>query len=42
LIILDQDVQLTFAYMMNKTRGRLSADDPGTTIALTAALVAMT
>jgi CubicO group peptidase (beta-lactamase class C family) len=41
LIILDQDAQLTFAYMMDKMPGSLSADDPDTTIALTAVLVAM-
>lgn len=41
VIIMDQDARLTVAYMMNKMRGSLSADDRGTTIALTAALCAV-
>lgn len=41
VIIMDQDQQLTIAYMMNKMQGSLSADARGTNIALHAVVAAM-
>jgi CubicO group peptidase (beta-lactamase class C family) len=41
VIIMDQDQQLTIAYMMNKMGGSLSSDDRGVSIALQAAVAAM-
>jgi hypothetical protein len=38
---MDQDAQLTVAYMMNKMQGSLSADSRGTNIALHAALASL-
>ncbi len=41
VIIMDQDQELTVAYMMNKMRSSLSADARGTNLALQAAIGAM-
>ncbi len=41
VIIMDQDQQLTIAYMMNKMGGSLSSDARGINIALQAAIAAM-
>ncbi|MBW4078464.1 MAG: beta-lactamase family protein [Acidobacteria bacterium] len=41
VIIMDQEQQLTIAYMMNKMGGSLSSDERGVTIALQAAISAM-
>ncbi|MHB1250966.1 MAG: serine hydrolase domain-containing protein [Acidimicrobiales bacterium] len=41
VIIMDQEQQLTIAYMMNKMGGSLSSDARGVTIALQAAIAAM-
>jgi len=41
VIIMDQDLRLTVAYMMNKMQGSLTGDTRGTDIALQAALAAV-
>jgi CubicO group peptidase (beta-lactamase class C family) len=41
VIIMDQDAQLTVAYMMNKMQASLSADSRGTNLALHAALASL-
>jgi len=42
VIVMDQDAELTVAYMMNEMQGSLSADSRGTDLALHAALASLT